>query len=522
MPSSDGLTRGVLVATVFCSIGSFGFGVDNGWWAVALGLSRFNTVFGTLAVVKDGVTTIKLSSVEQSTGTALGSAGIMIGALLTTPINRYYGRRAAIAVMSCISLVGVIIQITASVGGYRFWQLVAGKLILSISMGVAANVVPTYQSELAPAKWRGAIINLYQTVQIVGVIAATAAVYGLSGSDTVASWQVPIGLQFIAPVALLGGLHWMPESPRWLVWQGRTEEAREVLVQLHRGGNPSYSVDDEIAELVAAFALQKSIRAPALLDVFKGSDLRRTLISVGMQCLQQAQGSGYMTSYIVLFLISLGMTNFFQIVMILYCVYLAGILFSFYLPDYVGRRPMLIWGAAVCGSCLIIVSSLNVGISPPTVSSQKASLGLIFIWYFVFGLVWSPLTWIVSTEVCSARVREPTLTIATFMGFGVGLAINLVSPYIQNAQYGNLGGSIGFIWGAFTMVSIPWVFFTVPEMKGLSLERLDDLFDRGVPTRRFQDWPSHDREHSGGTLVGVDQDGTTFKRPSSSNGDEEK
>lgn len=69
-----------------------------------------------------------------------------------------------------------------------------------------------------------------------------------------------------------------------------------------------------------------------------------------------------------------------------YCLYLAAILFSFILPDYLGRRPMLIWGAVVCASCLTIVSALNVGISPSTISSQKAGLAMIFIWYFTFGV----------------------------------------------------------------------------------------------------------------------------------------
>ncbi|ORY82922.1 general substrate transporter [Leucosporidium creatinivorum] len=389
--------------------------------------------------------------------------------------------------MGAIAIVGVLIQITASVHGYRYWQLVAGKLINSISMGIACNVVPTYQSELAPAKWRGAIINLYQAVQIIGVVIATAVVYSLSTKDSTMAWQIPVGLQFVAPFILLVGVTWMPESPRWLVWQGRTEEARDVLHRLH-GEDPNYSATAEVEALVAAFDEEKAIRAPSLLDVFKGTDLRRTMISVGVQCLQQAQGSSYMTNYIVLFLISLGMTNVFQVVMILYCLYLAAILFSFILPDYFGRRPMLIWGAAVCAACLTIVSALNVGISPATDSSQKAGLAMIFIWYFVFGLVWSPLTWITSTEVCSARVREPTLTLATFSGFGVGLIITFVSPYIQDAQYGNLGGSIGFIWAAFTWISIPFVYFLIPEFKGLSLERIDYLFEHKVATRQFQSY----------------------------------
>lgn len=132
------------------------------------------------------------------------------------------------------------------------------------------------------------------------------------------AWQIPVGLQFVAPAILLAGVAWMPESPRWLVWQGRTDEARDVLHKLH-GEDPNYSATAEVELLVAAFDEEKAIRAPSLMDVFRGTDLRRTMISVGVQCLQQAQGSSYMTSYIVLFLISLGMTNVFQVVMI--CTY---------------------------------------------------------------------------------------------------------------------------------------------------------------------------------------------------------
>lgn len=167
-------------------------------------------------------------------------------------------------------------------------------------MGIACNVVPTCtsspwstslspslifprcpdQSELAPARWRGAIINLYQAVQIIGVVIATAVVYSLSTSTSTAAWQAPIGMQFIAPFLLLVGLAWMPESPRWLVWQGRAEEARAVLEGLHAGGDPTYSAAEEVAELEAVFNMEKSIRAPALLDVFRGTDLRRTIVSV--------------------------------------------------------------------------------------------------------------------------------------------------------------------------------------------------------------------------------------------------
>ena len=81
----------------------------------------------------------------------------MLGCALATPVNRYFGRRSGVAVMSVIALIGISIQITAAVNGGRYWQLVAGKLINSVSMGLAANVVPMYMGELSPPRWRGAI-----------------------------------------------------------------------------------------------------------------------------------------------------------------------------------------------------------------------------------------------------------------------------------------------------------------------------------------------------------------------------
>lgn len=87
-----------------------------------------------------------------------------------------------------------------------------------------------------------------------------------------------------------------------------------------------------------------------------------------------------MTNYIVLFLIALGMTNIFQLVMIIYVLYLIAILFSFYLPDRFGRRPMLMGGAAVCAATLTITCGINVAYGDSiTDMAQKAALGMIFI-----------------------------------------------------------------------------------------------------------------------------------------------
>jgi SP family sugar:H+ symporter-like MFS transporter len=176
-------------------------------------------------------------------------------------------------------------------------------------------------------------------------------------------------------------------------------------------------------------------------DLIQGADLRRLLIAVGVQSLQQAQGSSYMNSYIVSFLTSTGVTNVFPVIMGLYSLYYVAILTGHFLPDTAGRRPILISTALFCGVTLTIVSSLVVAFADPPDVSKKASIALIFLWQTSFGIQ-SPLIWITTVESAPSRNREKVQAIACFFGFGVSLLITSVSPYIQDEGHGDLGGKI--------------------------------------------------------------------------------
>jgi SP family sugar:H+ symporter-like MFS transporter len=148
-----------------------------------------------------------------------------------------------------------------------------------------------------------------------------------------------------------------------------------------------------------------------------------------------------MNSYIVSFLISTGVTNVFPVIMGLYTLYYIAILTGHFLPDTVGRRPILIGTATFCGVSLAIVSALVVAFKSPSDVQGKVSIALIFLWEISFG-VQSPLIWITTAEAAPSRNREKVQSIATFFGFGVSLLITSVSPYIQDKGYGNLGGRI--------------------------------------------------------------------------------
>lgn len=77
------------------------------------------------------------------------------------------------------------------------------------------------------------------------------------------------------------------------------------------------------------------------------------------------------------------------------------------------------------------------------------------------------------------------MTISTFTGFTVSVIVSFVSPYIQDEGYGDLGGSIGFLWGAFSIAAAVWTYFFLPELKGRSLEELDELFEKRIGVFAF-------------------------------------
>lgn len=172
-------------------------------------------------------------------------------------------------------------------------------------------------------------------------------------------------------------------------------------------------------------------------DLFSGPDLRRLLIAVGVQCLIQAQGSSYITNYSVSFLGDAGVTNVFPYIMGINLVYYLGILTGHFLPDKYGRRPVLIWSSAWCGTFMVVVATVMTA-APSTPASSAAGLAFVFIWQLASGVM-SPLVWIVCTEAAPTRNREKVLSVAIFISFGVALLITSCSPYIQDSGYGNLG-----------------------------------------------------------------------------------
>jgi SP family sugar:H+ symporter-like MFS transporter len=366
-----------------------------------LGMSQFQKDFG---VFNPETAKWAIPSTWQSVGSGPPTAGVAVGCLIAGAVGNWLGRLNTFRLASTISILGVLIEATAI---SSYWQIVAGRIIVGLSLGILANVTPAYLAEVAPLSIRGTIINAYQFSIGAGAVLVNTANWGMHGRTDQWAYRLSILSQFLIPTILIPYSFFVPESPRWLIGKGRTDEALKALVHLRT--NTSREVIEQEAQLMAAQENEnKQTFGGTWADCFKwvlmlipfligqkltiyhrGTNLRRTLIATGVQCLQQAQGSSFMSTYAVVFFQNLGIKDEYRIIVLLLLVQTLASAFAFYLPDRFGRRRILISMAIVMGLCMLFVS-LIMGFSfANNAQGLNAATACVFIWQFATSIGWS-------------------------------------------------------------------------------------------------------------------------------------
>lgn len=124
-------------------------------------------------------------------------------------------------------------------------------------------------------------------------------------------------------------------------------------------------------------------------QLFRGSDLRRTVIGLGVMCLIQGQGISFTNNYLNITLISLGFADVYQLLVIIYACKVVISLLGFYLPDRIGRRPLLLGGSSAMLICMLIIGACAAATdNHPTGSLGKLTLAGTFTWILVYSFTW--------------------------------------------------------------------------------------------------------------------------------------
>lgn len=272
-----------------------------------------------------------LPSYLSSVMTATPFIGKLIGALACGPICERWGRRAALAVLACISVVGVVLQVSATTAA----QFTVGRVVNFAMTGFCIIVVPVYQAECTPPPLRGLTTSIIQMMIILGQLVASLINLGTKSIPSDTSWRIPVGLQLVTPAVLLALWPLVPESPRWLLARSRDDDARSSLRKLH-----SSSSDRELA--LALQHLRESLadtQKGPWSEVFDQNNRLRTFIAVVAMLGQQITGQAFVSQYAAVFYQRNGFASqALLFTMISNVTGLAGTVLTWTVVDGFGRR----------------------------------------------------------------------------------------------------------------------------------------------------------------------------------------
>ncbi|KAI1256191.1 hypothetical protein MGN70_002353 [Eutypa lata] len=421
----------------------------------------------------------------QSTVTAIYDVGCFLGAISTIWIGEKFGRKNTIVwldpyfrlIGTTIMSVGAVLQIAA----YSYSQMMVGRIVAGIGNGINTvrfSTAPVWQGETSKANWRGKLVVIEMILNIAGFALSNWVTYGMSFATGSIVWRFPLALQFLFIIILYATVPWLPESPRWLIAKGRKEEANIILADLEAKDvlDPYVISQAKDIQWAVDFERENAIPWSMLLRGKTGKNggtwtIRRLLLGMGSQAMQQFSGINVTSYYLPLVLISsVGLEE--KLARLLAaCNSLSYLLFSLIgIPNVErwGRRKMMMYAASGQFFCYLIITvciryneDTSIGTGPQT-QWAKASVAFFFLYYVFFGIGWQGVPWLYPTEINSLSMRTKGAALGTATNWIVNFMVVEITPIGID--------SIG--WRFY----IIWTYFLYPETADRSLEDIDRFF----------------------------------------------
>ena len=183
---------------------------------------------------------------------------------------------------------------------YSIAQLLVGRIVTGIGNGINSSTAPVFQAECSSASFRGAFLTSQGTVTILRVLIAYWLGYGTSFSNSPLQWRFPLAFQAFFAVCLVLQVIGLPETPRWLVAHDRFEEARQVVSDLTDMPLHDVQVHRVILDIRSGLEEEQKggpFRFRELFTMGKVQNLRRLLITISVELIQQFSGSNMINYY---------------------------------------------------------------------------------------------------------------------------------------------------------------------------------------------------------------------------------
>jgi sugar porter (SP) family MFS transporter len=346
------------------------------------------------------------------------------------------------------------------------------------------------------------LVGVYQLAITIGLLIAAVVDNATKDRTDSGSYRIPIAIQFAWALILGIGLIFLPETPRYLIKVGKDEKAAKSLATLRRLPVDNPYLVDELVEIKANYEheLSLGVGESSYKRFLHWNTLgKRLTTGCLLQSLQQLTGINFIFYYGTSFFTNSGIKNPFVTSMITASVNVASTFPGLWLVETWGRRRLLLFGAIGMFVAQMIVASAGTAFpGDSNMPAQKALVAFVCIYIFFFACSWGPVAWVVTGEIFPLGVRAKGLSMTTASNWLLNWAIAYSTPYLVNGGKGNgnLGAKIFFLWGGCCLICAFFVWGMIYETKGLSLEEVDELYERVgsawksndfVPETKFRD-----------------------------------
>ncbi|GAM37369.1 hypothetical protein TCE0_023r07237 [Talaromyces pinophilus] len=415
--------------------------------------------------------------------TGLMTAGAWIGDVLACfimqPITDRYGRKAGILSSAIVCFIGIILQAAAQNTG----MFVVSRVIVGLGSQLSSSAAPALLGELLPAATRGRILGIFFSCFYVGSLLVSIINYGSQNINSTWSWRLPSLLQLIPSILALCLLPFVPESPRWLIAQGKFDHAREVLT-ITRGdsdpNDPRVAAEFDTIETTIATEKEMFPRNPWIEIISTPGNRKRLAILVSFGIMLEMFGNYVVSFYLTKILDQAGITNTktqTQINVILNCWSFAVAIAGSFALDYIGRRKQTLWCIVGMIVCLYILGGLiKVYGESTNTSGIYGSIAVIFLFQGFYSFSITPMTSVYPTEVSQYKLRITGIAIFRFFDCGFGLMASFAMSYAM----ANLGWKFYIINASYDFLFLAAAYFLFVETNALTLEEITAKFEGTV------------------------------------------
>ncbi|KAF2711337.1 general substrate transporter [Pleomassaria siparia CBS 279.74] len=502
----------LLGLSAFASIGGFLFGYDQGVVSGVLTMESFAAKFPRIAIDSGFkgwfVSTLLLCA--------------WAGSLVNGPVADKVGRKGSIEIAVVIFTLGSALQ----AGAVDLVMAFIGRGIAGFAVGMLTMIVPMYMSEVSTSGIRGTLVVLQQLSITLGILVSYWLEYGtqyIGGTrcapdipytggtasqrtfdprfdvgpngctgQSDAAWRIPFSLQILPAIILGIGMLFFPESPRYYCMRDNEEAGIKALARIRRTSPDDEMVQKEYLSIKAEVMFEEAFNR----EKFPGKSgislylagyttlfstlpaFKRTAIGCCVMFFQQFIGCNAIIYYAPTIFGQLGLsgkTSGLLATGVYGIVNTLSTLPALFLIDKVGRRPLLLAGAAGTFISLVIVGGI-IGGYGSTLKDHPAAgwIGIAFIYIYDvnFSYSWAPIGWVLPSEIYNIGNRSKAMSLTTSSTWMCNFIIGLVTPgMLQTIGYGTY-----IFFAAFALIAFVFTWFVIPETKGKSLEEMDAVF----------------------------------------------